>query len=170
MNVKGSHKGAEMFFCHYDSPVGRLLVGGEQKLEFIHFPKGKSAISPAPDWINETQPFSDVLFQLDRYFSKTLTRFSLDYSLGGTPFQRRVWETLAKVPYGTTISYGELARRIGNPKAARAVGMANAKNPIPIIIPCHRVIGKDGSLTGFGGGLDVKQQLLALEGRDLSVA
>jgi methylated-DNA-[protein]-cysteine S-methyltransferase len=159
-----------MFFCYYDSPVGRLLVGGEQKLEFIHFPKGKSAIVPALDWIHETQPFSDVLFQLDRYFSKTLTRFSLDYSLGGTPFQRRVWETLAKVPYGTTISYGELARRIGNPKASRAVGMANAKNPIPIIIPCHRVIGKDGSLTGFGGGLDVKEQLLALEGRDLSVA
>jgi methylated-DNA-[protein]-cysteine S-methyltransferase len=161
MNVKGSHKGADMFFCYYDSPVGRLLVGGEQKLEFIHFPKGKSVMVPASDWIHETQ--------LDRYFSKTLTRFSLDYSLGGTPFQRRVWETLAKVPYGTTISYGELARRIGNPKAARAVGMANAKNPIPIIIPCHRVIGKDGSLTGFGGGLDVKQQLLALEGKDLSV-
>lgn len=159
-----------MFFCYYDSPVGRLLVGGEQKLEFIHFPKGKSAMVPASDWIHETQPFSDVLFQLDRYFSKTLTRFSLDYSLGGTPFQRRVWQTLAKVPYGTTISYGELAWRIGNPKAARAVGMANAKNPIPIIIPCHRVIGKDGSLTGFGGGLDVKQQLLALEGKDLSVA
>ena len=159
-----------MFFCYYDSPVGRLLVGGERKLEFIHFPKGKSVILPASNWIKDTQPFSQVLSQLDRYFSKTLTRFSLDYSLGGTPFQRRVWQTLAQVPYGTTISYGELARQIGNPNAARAVGMANAKNPIPIVIPCHRVIGKDGSLTGFGGGLDVKQQLLALEDKALSGA
>ena len=156
-----------MFFCYYDSPVGRLLVGGEQKLEFIHFPKGKSVNVPAPDWINETQPFSDVLFQLDRYFSKTLTRFSLEYSLGGTPFQRRVWQTLAKVPYGTTISYGELARRIGNPNAARAVGMANAKNPIPIIIPCHRIIKSDGNIGEFGSGRPMKKALLEMEGVQL---
>lgn len=157
-----------MVFCYYDSPVGRLLVGGRKKLAFISFPKGKSMISPKPDWIHDTQPFSEVLSQLDRYFNGTLTRFSLDYVLGGTPFQRRVWQELATVPFGATLSYGELARRIDNPNAARAVGMANAKNPIPIVIPCHRVIGANGTLTGFGGGLDVKQKLLALEGWHLS--
>lgn len=155
-----------MFFCHYESPVGRLMLGGEQKLEFISFPKGKSVISAGSDWIHDENRFSDALSQLDRYFNGSLTRFSLEYSLTGTPFQQRVWQALAKVPYGTTISYGELARRVGNAKAARAVGMANAKNPLPIVIPCHRVIGKNGTLTGFGGGLDVKQKLLALEGLD----
>ncbi|HSL61326.1 MAG TPA: methylated-DNA--[protein]-cysteine S-methyltransferase [Desulfotignum sp.] len=153
-----------MRFCTYDSPVGQLLVGGEEKLQFISFPRGKQVISPGPDWTDDHRPFSRVLSQLDNYFNRTLTRFSLDFALDGTPFQRRVWQELAKIPYGTTISYGELARRIGNPAASRAVGMANAKNPIPIIIPCHRVIGADGTLTGFGGGLDVKQKLLALEG------
>jgi len=156
-----------MFFCHYDSPVGRLLVGGGEKLEFIGFPRGKSVISPASDWIHDEGRFSDTLSQLDRYFNGSLTRFTLEYSLNGTPFQQRVWRELAKVPYGTTISYGELARRTGNAGAARAVGMANAKNPLPIVIPCHRVIGKNGTLTGFGGGLDVKQKLLALEGLEL---
>ncbi len=153
-----------MFFCYYDSPVGRLLVGGRKKLEYICFPEGSSVISPASDWIEDPRRFSDTLSQLDRYFNNTLTRFSLNYALAGTPFQRRVWQALARVPYGTTLSYGELARQVGNPRAARAVGMANARNPLPIVIPCHRVIGKNGSLTGFGGGLDVKQQLLALEG------
>jgi len=162
-------KEGEMYFCHYDSPVGRLLVGGGNKLEFIGFPRGKSVISPDSEWRHDEKRFSDTLFQLDRYFNRSLTRFSLDYSLTGTPFQRRVWRELARVPYGTTISYGELARRIGNASAARAVGMANAKNPLPIVIPCHRVIGKNGTLTGFGGGLDVKHQLLALEGLDLPV-
>ena len=88
----------------------------------------------------------------------------MELDLIGTEFQKKVWKTLASVPFGTTISYGELAARIGNPDAARAVGLANGKNPIPIIIPCHRVIGKDGSLTGFGGGIEVKKQLLELEG------
>ncbi|MCA1792489.1 MAG: methylated-DNA--[protein]-cysteine S-methyltransferase [Desulfotignum sp.] len=152
-----------MVFCYYDSPVGQLLVGGEKKLQFISFPKGKEVVTPGPDWLYANQPFSKVLFQLDRYFNGTLTQFSLDFVLTGTVFQGRVWQELAKIPYGTTISYGELALRIGNPKASRAVGMANAKNPLPIVIPCHRVIGKNGKLTGFGGGLDVKKKLLALE-------
>jgi methylated-DNA-[protein]-cysteine S-methyltransferase len=143
------------------------MVGGGKNLEFISFPRGKSVISPGSDWIHDENRFSDALSQLDRYFNGSLTRFSLDYFLTGTLFQQRVWRELAKVPYGTTISYGELARRTGNAGAARAVGMANAKNPLPIVIPCHRVIGKNGTLTGFGGGLDVKQKLLALEGLDL---
>jgi methylated-DNA-[protein]-cysteine S-methyltransferase len=152
-----------MIFCYYDSPVGQLLVGGPKKLQFISFPRGKGVVAPGPEWTYATQPFSEVLAQLDRYFNGTLTQFSLDFVLEGTVFQGRVWQELAKIPYSTTISYGELARRIGNPKASRAVGMANAKNPLPIVIPCHRVIGKDGTLTGFGGGLDVKEKLLALE-------
>ena len=112
-----------------------------------------------------THPFfSDVLNQLEAYFNGYLRHFDLDLDLtAGTPFQQKVWQELQKIPYGQTISYGELAARIGNPNAFRAVGMANGKNPISIIVPCHRVIGKDGSLTGFGGGIDVKKQLLCLE-------
>jgi len=111
--------------------------------------------------------FSKVITQLDGYFNGSLRKFSLiqgiDFKLKGTPFQEKVWQELLNIPYGETISYGELAIRIGNPRAFRAVGMANGKNPISIIVPCHRVIGKDGSLTGFGGGIDVKKQLLSLE-------
>ncbi|HKK98879.1 MAG TPA: methylated-DNA--[protein]-cysteine S-methyltransferase [Desulfotignum sp.] len=152
-----------MEYCYYDSPVGRLLIGGTGKLEFISFSKGKFLYTPQPDWVYATQPFSDALSQLAAYFQGKLTQFSLETAPEGTEFQRRVWQALKKIPYGTTISYGELARRIGNPKASRAVGMANAKNPIPIVIPCHRVIGKNGRLVGFGGGLDIKEKLLALE-------
>jgi len=111
--------------------------------------------------------FSKIITQLDGYFNGSLRKFSLiqgiDFKLKGTPFQEKVWQELLNIPYGETISYGELAIRIGNPRAFRAVGMANGKNPISIIVPCHRVIGKDGSLTGFGGGIDVKKQLLSLE-------
>ncbi|HKJ99255.1 MAG TPA: methylated-DNA--[protein]-cysteine S-methyltransferase [Desulfotignum sp.] len=152
-----------MEYCYLDSPVGQLLIGGKGKLEFISFSKGKFRYMPQPDWVYSTQPFSDVLSQLAAYFRGKLTRFSLDTAPEGTEFQRRVWQALAKIPYGATISYGELAVQIGNPKACRAVGMANARNPIPIVIPCHRVIGKNGTLTGFGGGLDIKEKLLALE-------
>lgn len=152
-----------MFYCYYDSPVGRLLIGGKKKLEFISFPKGKSRHKPRPDWVYSIDPFSDVFSQLTAYFQGDLTRFSLETAPDGTDFQRRVWRALTKIPYGATISYGELAGQIGNPKACRAVGMANARNPIPIVIPCHRVIGKNGKLVGFGGGLDIKEKLLALE-------
>ncbi len=152
-----------MQYCYYDSPVGRLLIGGTRKLEFISFPKGKFQHKPQPGWVYSTQPFSDVLSQLAAYFQGKLTQFSLETAPEGTDFQRRVWQALAKIPYGTTISYGELAGLIGNPNASRAVGMANAKNPIPIVIPCHRVIGKNGKLVGFGGGLDIKEKLLVLE-------
>ena len=101
--------------------------------------------------------------QLDEYFARRRRTFRLPLSPSGTPFQRAVWQALQEIPYGETISYSELARRIGKPAAMRAVGGANGQNPIPIVIPCHRVIGRDGRLVGFGGGLRVKQQLLALE-------
>lgn len=152
-----------MYYCYYESPVGRLLLNGRDRLEALTFPLSKTLQKPEPGWISSTQQFSKALAQLDGYFNGRLKQFDLDLEIQGTDFQKRVWQELVKIPYGQTISYGELAKRIGNPKASRAVGMANGKNPVSIIIPCHRVIGTDGSLTGFGGGMDVKQQLLSLE-------
>ncbi|MDX1983869.1 MAG: methylated-DNA--[protein]-cysteine S-methyltransferase, partial [Bryobacteraceae bacterium] len=108
-------------------------------------------------------PFREVIRQLDAYFKGALHDFDVPLAPLGTPFQRNVWSALREIPYGRTISYGELARRIGNPSASRAVGLANGSNPIAIIVPCHRVIGANGKLTGFGGGLDVKRKLLDLE-------
>jgi len=154
-----------MHYCYYESPIGQLLLTGRDRLETLNFPLGKTRREPEPDWIKGTSLFSKVLTQLDAYFDGSLKKFTLDldYKTQGTQFQQKVWHQLLNIPYGETISYGELAMRIGNPNAFRAVGMANGKNPISIIIPCHRVIGKDGSLTGFGGGIDVKKQLISLE-------
>ena len=113
----------------------------------------------------EVEPFKTAADQLDDYFAGALTRFDLPLAPAGSEFQQRVWAALQEIPYGQTESYGELAERIGSPGGARAVGLANGKNPIGIIIPCHRVVGADGSLTGYGGGLDRKKQLLELETR-----
>ena len=118
---------------------------------------------PAEGWRRARRPFRDVIIQLDAYFAGRLRRFELPLAPEGTPFQREVWSALTTIPYGETVSYGELARRVGRPAASRAVGAANGRNPIPIIIPCHRVIGADGTLTGFGGGLPIKRRLLQLE-------
>jgi len=111
--------------------------------------------------------FNDTISQLDSYFAGGLKQFDLPLAPEGTPFQLKVWQRLCEIPYGETMSYGELARRIGNPNASRAVGLANGANPIPIVIPCHRVIGSNGKLTGYGGGLPIKEKLLALERRQL---
>lgn len=108
---------------------------------------------------------SEIIRQLNAYFAGKLESFDLPLAPEGTPFQQKVWKELCQIPYGETISYGELARRIGNASASRAVGLANGSNPIPIVIPCHRVIGSNGKLTGYGGGLDIKEKLLALEKR-----
>ncbi|MEO8556431.1 MAG: methylated-DNA--[protein]-cysteine S-methyltransferase [Actinomycetota bacterium] len=113
----------------------------------------------------EAEPFKAAADQIDAYFAGVLTRFDLPLAPAGSDFQKRVWAALQKIPYGQTESYGELAERVGSPGGARAVGLANGKNPIGIIIPCHRVVGADGSLTGYGGGLDRKKQLLDLETR-----
>jgi len=152
-----------MYYCYFDSPLGKLLLTGSKQLESLHFPTGKTRVEPCYDWICSREIFADVLFQLDAYFKGKLTKFNLALYARGTDFQKKVWSELVKIPYGETISYGELAKRIGNPNASRAVGMANGKNPISIIIPCHRVIGKNGSLTGFGGGIDIKKNLLDME-------
>lgn len=111
----------------------------------------------------DAEPFATTVRQLRAYFAGESTTFDLPMRLAGTPFQRRVWAALCDIPYGTTVSYGELAARIGKPSAARAVGLANGKNPIGIIVPCHRVVGATGSLTGYGGGLDRKRHLLDFE-------
>jgi methylated-DNA-[protein]-cysteine S-methyltransferase len=155
-------------YCYHQSPVGSLLlVSAGAALTQINFPSNGRPVEAKPEWQRNEQPMREVIRQLHGYFSGELESFDLELSPQGTPFQQRVWKELLKIPYGETISYGELARRIGNPNASRAVGLANGSNPIPIIIPCHRVIGSNGKLTGYGGGLPIKERLLALEKRQL---
>ena len=115
------------------------------------------------DWDRRDNAFEDVVSQLEEYFEGKRRDFELQLAPAGTPFQQRVWRALRDIPYGETISYGSLAARIGQPSASRAVGLANGSNPLPIVIPCHRVIGSNGKLTGYGGGLPIKRQLLSLE-------
>jgi methylated-DNA-[protein]-cysteine S-methyltransferase len=153
--------------CDISTPVGRLLlVGDEQGLRRISFQDGFHPIEVAEGWQRTEEPFREALSQLEAYFAGRLQRFDLALAPEGTPFQRQVWTALRTIPYGETVSYGELARHVGRPTASRAVGAANGRNPIPIVIPCHRVVGADGSLTGFGGGLAIKRRLLELESRD----
>ena len=155
-------------YAFLDSPIGRLLLAGDANgLQQILFSTDGRPASPDPEWIEDRSALAEASLQLKAYFAGELENFDLSLSPQGTPFQRRVWIELQKIPYGKTISYGELARRIGNPKASRAVGLANGSNPISIVIPCHRVIGSDGKLTGYGGGLPIKEKLLALERRQL---
>lgn len=154
-----------MNYSYFESPVGKLLLTGNNLLENLYFPLGKKRIEPEKGWKHTPEKFMDAFFQLEAYFKGELIRFDLELSVNGTNFQKKVWKELVNIPYGETIAYGELAKRVGNPNASRAVGMATGKNPVPIIIPCHRVIGKNGSLTGFGGGLNVKKRLLELEKR-----
>jgi methylated-DNA-[protein]-cysteine S-methyltransferase len=159
-----------VFYTQMESPVGPLFLAGDaDSLRFVSFGNSKRCLIPRPEWTKNQAPFAEVMRQLRAYFDGKLKEFDLPLTLEGTEFQRRVWTNLLAIPYGETISYAELAERIGNLKAVRAVGLANGSNPIPIIIPCHRVIGSDGSLTGFGGGLATKKQLLALESKQISL-
>ena len=152
------------------SPVGPLLLAADWLgLRRVYFENSKRTGPPPPHWKQDRGPLHEVIRQLEAYFGGALKDFNLPLSLEGTEFQLRVWRCLRTIPYGETISYGQLAQRIGKPKALRAVGLANGSNPIPIIIPCHRVIGSDGSLTGFGGGLPIKKKLLALESKQMSL-
>ena len=157
---------AEILYWHeFDSPIGRLLLAGDgESLIRVCFQSGPRPQQPADDWVAAVAPFRAAITQFGEYFAGERRRFDLPLAPRGTEFQRRVWRALREIPYGQTLSYGELARRIGNPSASRAVGLANGANPLPVIVPCHRVIGADGSLTGFGGGLPIKRKLLALEG------
>lgn len=149
------------------SPVGPLtLVACGGRLTGLYMDEQRHL----PDWSRfgpagdvASTPFGAAIEQLGRYFAGELTRFDLPIELAGTPFQRQVWAALLDIPYGQTATYGELAAGLGKPAASRAVGLANGKNPISIVVPCHRVIGSDGSLTGYGGGIDRKRFLLDLE-------
>ncbi len=147
-----------------DSPLGRLLgvvdAAGLRMLDF----EGSRSGALADEWIEDAEALADTCGQLDEYFAGQRRTFDLPLAPHGTAFRQRVWEQLRMIDYGKTISYGELARRVGDPNAVRAVGLANGANPIAIIIPCHRVIGADGSLTGYGGGVERKRTLLELEG------
>jgi methylated-DNA-[protein]-cysteine S-methyltransferase len=161
----GGTEGVTLRYDEIESPVGPLLVAADDAgLRRIHFQLGRRALEPDPAWRREPRALREVARQLAEYFARERRAFDLPLAPEGTPFQLEAWRALVAIPYGTTISYGELARRIGKPEAARAVGAANGANPLPIVVPCHRVIGRDGSLTGFGGGLLAKRALLELEG------
>lgn len=147
-----------------ESPIGPLLLAGDEGgLRLLLFGKGRHVVAPKPGWEADRGLLKEPVRQLTAYFQAKLRAFDVPVAPAGTVFQQSVWAELQKIPYGETVSYGELARRVGNPKAVRAVGLANGSNPISIIIPCHRVIGSNGSLVGYGGGLPTKEALLALE-------
>ncbi|RMH93567.1 methylated-DNA--[protein]-cysteine S-methyltransferase [Lysobacter pythonis] len=153
-------------FQHLDSPVGRLLVATDDDgLCAIEFPANRHPVKRVGAWREAPHPLIDATArQLDEYFAGQRRAFELPLAPRGTAFQLRVWQALRTIPHGDTWSYARLAEAIGQPTAARAVGAANGRNPLPIIVPCHRVIGAGGALTGFGGGLPTKQFLLRLEG------
>ncbi|MGI8863546.1 MAG: methylated-DNA--[protein]-cysteine S-methyltransferase [Solirubrobacteraceae bacterium] len=153
-----------MIYTKIGSPIGPLLLTGDgEALQGLSMQGGRRPVAICPDWRREDDAFGAVRSQLGQYFSGRRHAFELDLALAGNPFELAVWKALQQIPYGTTTSYGALAQRIGHPSAARAVGLANGRNPIALIVPCHRVIGADGSLTGFGGGLERKRFLLDLE-------
>ncbi|HEY2459984.1 MAG TPA: methylated-DNA--[protein]-cysteine S-methyltransferase [Candidatus Acidoferrum sp.] len=157
-----------IFYTRMESPVGELLLAGDEvALRLVSFGGGKRAVPVEKEWKKDSAMFREVIRQLRAYFGGELKEFAVPLALEGTEFQLSVWRGLQKIPYGETVSYGELAERIGKPQAVRAVGAANGANPIPIIIPCHRVIGRNGSLTGFGGGLPTKAKLLEMESGQL---
>jgi methylated-DNA-[protein]-cysteine S-methyltransferase len=153
-----------------DSPLGELLLAGDgTTLRQLSMQDGRRPLPIDPRWERRDDPFVDVVAQLDEYFAGTRSTFDVPIELAGNAFELRVWRALREIPYGETVSYGEIARAIGEPTAARAVGLANGRNPIAVIVPCHRVIGADGSLTGYGGGLERKRLLLDLEAGVLSL-
>jgi len=157
------------YYTLLDSPVGKLrLTSDGQALTGLDMLNAEDDLNPGKDWIekDDLELFQSTKKQLKEYFAGKRRDFDLPCFMEGTEFSRRVWKELTRIPYGTTISYGELARRLGNDKASRAVGLANGRNPIGIIVPCHRVIGANGTLTGYGGGLERKRMLLDLEQRN----
>lgn len=154
------------FYTTFNTPFCKIiLVGTKDGISGLHLDtgEGKRAFAIDDDWIRDEAIFADAKEKIESYFTGSLQRFSLPLQLHGTDFQKKVWTALLDIPFGEVRTYGEIAAAIGNEKASRAVGMANSKNPIPLIIPCHRVIGADGSLTGFAHGLSIKRKLLEFE-------
>jgi methylated-DNA-[protein]-cysteine S-methyltransferase len=153
-----------MRYTYTDSPVGEILLAGDDDgLAELYLATSRDFDRVQPDWQRADDAFDDVAGQLAEYFAGTRTKFDLRLDPRGSVFQRRVWAALLEIPYGETTSYGAIAADLGMPRGARAVGLANGQNPMSIIVPCHRVIGANGSLTGYGGGLPVKRFLLSLE-------
>lgn len=152
------------------SPLGDIILSGADRLSRVDFADSRNAAQLGSDGHRDDRAFAQAREQLRAYFAAELTSFDLDLDLHGTEFQRRVWAALLRIPYGQTTTYGRLAEELGDPKAVRAVGAANGRNPISIIVPCHRVIGADGRLTGYGGGLERKQWLLAHERGEVPLA
>ncbi len=152
-----------MKYTWMQSPIGDLLLAGEAKLSLVSFPEGNKKQEPKSGWVRDDSIFPEVQRQLAEYFAGSRTTFDLELEVHGTIFQKSVLKALQTIPFGQTRTYKDIAEQVGSPKAVRAVGAANGSNPIPIIIPCHRVIGSNGKLTGFGGGLPTKQYLLDLE-------
>ncbi len=151
----------------FDSPIGILTVAADaQGLRHVLFPQNRYPPHGREHWRHDPAAVADARTQLLEYFDGRRRRFDLALAPVGTAFQLQVWRTLAQIPFGATWSYAELARHVGRPGASRAVGAANGRNPLPIVLPCHRVIGANGALTGFGGGLPTKAALLQLEGAD----
>lgn len=160
-----------MDYTYLESPLGDLLIAGEHdELKYIGFPSGKAKLLPDEGWVRDDTQFPDARKQLQEYFTGVRASFDLKLRPDGTEFQLAVLSALQRIPYGETRSYRDIAESIGRPKAVRAVGAANGRNPLPIVIPCHRVVGANGSLTGFGGGLEAKEYLLNLERRQQSLA
>jgi methylated-DNA-[protein]-cysteine S-methyltransferase len=153
-----------MRYTYYDSPLGDLLlIGDDGGLSGLYMQTTRYPVRVSRDWTRADDGFVEVREQLTEYFAGTRREFDLRLNARGSRFQKQVWDALVEIPYGETASYGQIALRVGVPDGARAVGLANGQNPISIIVPCHRVIGADGSLTGYGGGLPAKQFLLSLE-------
>ena len=153
-----------MYYTYATSPIGQLLLAGSaDALQVIGFPHGDKARRADIGWERYDEPFKKTARQLNEYFAGERREFELELAPEGTKFQVEVLEALRGIPYGETRTYRDIAVAVGRPKAVRAVGNANGRNPLPIVIPCHRVIGSDGSLTGFGGGIETKRYLLDLE-------
>ena len=154
-----------MWFDEFKTPIGLLRVAVDaEELHYVLFEMNKHEPPHVGDWLRDRGATREVREQLLQYFERDRSEFELKLSLAGTEFQKRTWQMLASIPYGETWSYAELATSIGSPIAVRAVGSANGRNPLPIVLPCHRVIGMNGALTGFGGGLPAKKWLLEHEG------
>ncbi|WP_045727931.1 methylated-DNA--[protein]-cysteine S-methyltransferase [Xanthomonas sp. GPE 39] len=156
-----------LYYDRFATPIGELTVavGHEESVHHLLFPENRYDAPDRADWIHDPAPVREARRQLQAYFDGERTGFELPLAPHGTVFQRRVWQALADIPYGATWSYAQLAQHLGQPRAVRAVGAANGRNPLPILLPCHRVIGANGTLTGFGGGLPTKAALLELERR-----
>lgn len=161
---------SSLLYATIESPLGQLLLLGDgQALRGLYMQEGRRPVTVSPGWKRDPDAFAVVATQLAEYFAGRRSGFDLRLELVGTPFQLRVWRALEGVGYGETLSYGELARRIGHPSAARAVGAANGANPISVVVPCHRLIGARGGLTGYAGGIENKRMLLELERGECAV-